>query len=101
MNTANNFKILQEEDERLYPPPPEIEESVLGSLRILSIMGEAMELYIPKIFEMFILSLGGTIREIDQAARDDQPDGDPAYDSDGLLPGIAGSPLGDDDFQIA
>ena len=91
MNTANNFKRLLEEDITMFPPPPEIEENILGSLQILSIMGEAMELYIPKVLEMFILTLGGTIKEIDQVAKDELPDGMPGLDPDDTTPGIAGS----------
>lgn len=87
MNTTNSFKQLLEEDERMFPPPPEIEENILGSLQILSIMGQAMELYIPKVFEMFILTLGGTIREIDQVAKDELPYGMPGLDQDDTTPG--------------
>ncbi len=91
MNAANNFKRLQEEDEERFPPPPEIEENVFDSLRILGIMGQAMELYIPKAFEMFILTLGGTIREIDSAAQNN-PDpalGDAQIDPEDGAPGMA------------
>ena len=98
MNTANNFKLLLEEDEIMFPPPPEIEDNVLGSLQILSIMGEAMELYIPKVLEMFIYTLGGTIREIDQVTKDELPGGMPGLDTDEFTPGIAGSSAPDDDI---
>ncbi len=87
MNAANSFKRLLEEDEQMFPPPPEIEENVFGSLQILSIMGQAMELYIPKVFEMFILTLGGTIREVNQAAKDELPFGMPGPDPEGTTPG--------------
>lgn len=94
MNTANSFKQIQEEDEHMFPPPPDMEEAILGSLRVLTIMGQAMELYIPKVFEMFILTLGGTIKEIDDAAKEENPDGAPDDDPDGYTPGIAGVPPG-------
>ncbi len=81
--TKNSFKLMMEEDELQHPPPPEIEQSVLGSLQILQMMAQAMELYIPKALEMFVLTLGGTVKEIDAAAspegtigessRDDEP----------------------------
>lgn len=98
MSTTNSFKKIQEEDERTFPPPPEIEVHVLGSLQILAIMGQAMELYVPKVFEMFILTLGGTIREIDQTAKNELPDGTPGADLDGPTPGMAGSQPEDDDI---
>jgi hypothetical protein len=80
-----------EEDEQRFPPPPEIEEHVLGSLQILSMMGQAMELYIPKVFEMFILTLGGTIKELDTAVKNELPEGSADPDTDGKTPGMAGS----------
>ncbi len=98
MNTANSFKQLLEEDEMLFPVPPEIEQNVFGSLQILSILGQAMELYIPKVFEMFILTLGGTIQELDQVAKEELPSGDPSMDADEAAPGIGGS--GNDGEQL-
>ncbi len=94
MNTTNSFKQIMEEDERSFPPPPEIEEHVLGSLQILSMMGQAMDLYIPKVFEMFILTLGGTIKELDQQVGNELPGGMTAPDVDSPAPGTAGN--GDD-----
>jgi hypothetical protein len=91
MTTVNSFKQILEEDELRFPPPPEIEENILGSLQILTIMGEAMELYIPKVLEMFILTLGGTIREIDQATKDELPTGTAGVDPDDAAPGSASS----------
>lgn len=90
MNTSNSFKQILEEDELRFPPPPEIEAHVFGSLQILSIMGQAMELYIPKVFEMFIMTLGGTIKEIDQAGKDGSTEGHSGTDKNERLPGIAG-----------
>lgn len=75
----------------MFPPPPEIEEHVLGSLQILSIMGQAMELYIPKVFEMFILTMGATIKELDQASsKSELPDGMPNPDMEPPTSGMAG-----------
>ena len=75
MSTTNSFKQIMEEDALMFPPPPEIEEHVFGSLQILTMMGQAMELYIPKVFEMFILTLGGTVKEIDEAVKNELPEG--------------------------
>lgn len=91
MNASNAFKQIQEEDEIRFPPPPDIEENIFGSLQILTIMGQAMELYLPKVFEMFILTLGGTIKELDQSAREELPDGTPGVDPDDIAPGIGGA----------
>lgn len=91
MSATNSFKQIMEEDERMFPPPPEIEEHVFGSLQILSMMGQAMELYIPKVFEMFILTLGGTIKELDKSASNELPSGTTAPDAEPPAPGKAGS----------
>lgn len=81
----------------MFPPPPEIEEHVLDSLKILTIMGQAMELYIPKVFEMFILTLGGTIKELDQSISQELPKGTPDADANSPTPGMAGTPPEDSD----
>ena len=97
MNTANNsFLRLQEEDERNFPVPPDIEENVFGTLQVLTMMGHAMELFIPKALEMFVLTLGGTIREIDGLPSDDLPNGNPRIDPDDATPGIGGRAPDDD-----
>ncbi|MCC6724316.1 MAG: hypothetical protein IT258_07375 [Saprospiraceae bacterium] len=96
MSTTNSFKQIMEEDELRFPTPPEIEEHVLGSLQILSMMGQAMELYIPKVFEMFILTLGGTIKELDTAVKNELPEGSTDPDTEGQTPGMAGDVAPDD-----
>ena len=97
MSTTNSFKQIMEEDALMFPPPPEIEEHVLGSLQILTMMGQAMELYIPKVFEMFILTLGGTVKEIDEAAKSELPEGTADPDAESPTPGMAGTLPKDDD----
>ncbi len=97
MNAANNsFLQMQEEDELNFPVPPEIEENVLGSLQVLTMMGHAMEMFIPKALEMFILTMGGTIKEIDGIPTDEQPSGVPSNDMDDDTPGIGGSATDDE-----
>jgi hypothetical protein len=98
MSTANSFKQIMEEDALMYPTPPEIEEHVLGSLQILSMMGQAMELYIPKVFEMFILTLGGTVKELDTVVKNELPEATPDPDSENTTPGMAGTHSPDEDL---
>ena len=91
MDAANNsFLKLQEEDELNFPVPPDIEGNVIGSLQVLMMMGHAMELFIPKAFEMSVLTLGGTIKEIDGITTDGLTGGDPSEDVDDIAPGIGG-----------
>ena len=97
MSATNSFKQIMEEDALMFPPPPEIEEHVFGSLQILTMMGQAIELYIPKVFEMFILTLGGTVRELDQAVKNELPEGAPDPDADSPTPGMAGTLPNDED----
>lgn len=96
MSATNNFKMMEEEDLQRFPPPPEIEENILGSLQILTIMGQAMELFIPKALEMFVLTLGGTVKELDQASGESLP-GRPDPDADLDAPGSAASDIADKD----
>ncbi|MBI1226246.1 MAG: hypothetical protein GC192_13515 [Bacteroidetes bacterium] len=91
MSTTNSFKQIMEEDAQMYPPPPEIEAHVFGSLQILTMMGQAMELYIPKVFEMFILTLGGTIQEIDHAVKNELPEGATDADHNSPTPSTDGA----------
>lgn len=57
----NNFKKLMAEEERLNPPPPEIEENIFSNLHILQLLGETMELYLPNAAELFVSMLGGSM----------------------------------------
>ena len=92
MNAANNsFLQMQEEDELNFPVPPDIEENVIGSLQVLTMMGHAMEMFIPKALEMFVLTMGGTIKEIDGISTNELLNGVPNKDVDGDTPGIGGN----------
>lgn len=89
MNAANNsFLQMQEEDAISFPVPPEIEENLIGSLQVLTMMGYAMEMFIPKALEMFVLTLGGTVKEIDSLPADELMNGVPSNDTGTDAPGI-------------
>lgn len=91
MNAANNsFLKIQEQDEQNYPVPPDIEDNIIGSLQVLTMMGHAMEMFIPKALEMFVLTLGGTVKEIDGVVNEELPDGNSGKDFDDITPGIGG-----------
>ncbi len=60
MATRNNFKELEEEQLGLYPhSPSEVENNVKGSMRLFSFVGDIVELYLPRVFDMFISLVGG------------------------------------------
>lgn len=74
--------MMMEEDEQKHPVPPDIEQSVLGSLQILQMMALAMDLYIPKALEMFVLTLGGTVKELDASSQSDAAFGEASKDEE-------------------
>lgn len=60
MAAKNNFKKLEEEQLRQTPSaPPEIESNVKGTVRVFQFMGDIVELYLPKVFDMFVTIMGG------------------------------------------
>ena len=60
-NSQNSFKKLMEEEEQQFPhPPPEIEQNVMGNARNIKFMGDVVELYLSRFFEMLISFFGGT-----------------------------------------
>lgn len=60
MQEQNNFKLLGEEEDTQFPqPPPETELGVMGNVRVFNLMSNVLELYLPKVFEMFISMVGG------------------------------------------
>jgi len=60
---VNNFKRLQEEDERIYREQHEekVLNSLLSSLNAFRLVGQMMEMYLPKIFEIFVIAVGGRV----------------------------------------
>lgn len=101
MSATNSFKQMQEEDLQRFPPPPDIEGNILGSLQVLTMMGHAMELFVPKALEMFILTLGGTVKKMDEVAHEALP-GTPGPDAEtDAPPGSASSDHGDDSIPGA
>lgn len=87
---TNNFKKLGEEAEKQNPhAPPEVENNLMGSMRMTHFMGDVVELYLPRIFDM-ILSLFGANQEVEkkiienqenlESDSDDVPTGNPKSD---------------------
>ena len=67
----NNFQRLQQEVERENPAPVELRENILDSMRMLDFFGQALNLYLPRVLETFVIWLGGTP---DQLEAGDTPD---------------------------
>ena len=61
----NNFKRLQEEEERIYQERHErnVRSNLLHSLGVMRFVGQVVDMYLPKIFELFVMALGGKSEE--------------------------------------
>ena len=56
----NSFKLLEEEQIRQNPHvAPEIENNLQGNMRFARMMGDVLELYLPKVFDLLITFFGG------------------------------------------
>lgn len=65
--TNNNFKQLQEEEERKAPPlPPHIKESVNQSVELLRFWGEVADLYVGKALNVMSAIVSGKAVEPDE-----------------------------------
>ena len=72
----NSFKQLEEEqiDEFLIQRPgvpPQIEMGVMGNVRTVGFLGNILELYLPRVFELFISLVGGRMEEEEGGSNDD------------------------------
>lgn len=61
MSETNNFKKLQEEDERTFGAQHDehIRSSLWGSLSFFRFIGHLVDMFIPKVFEYFISTAKG------------------------------------------
>ena len=59
----NNFKRLEEEGERVYTERHEerVKAGILNSLNAFRLVGHVLDMYLPKIFSLFIVAAGGSI----------------------------------------
>ena len=57
----NNFQQLMEEESKFHPQlPPETEQGVMGTTRVVRFMSDVVELYLPRVFDMFVVLFGGS-----------------------------------------
>lgn len=61
MSETNNFKKLQEEDERIFGAQHDehIRSSLWGSLSFFRFIGHLVDMFIPKVFDYFISTAKG------------------------------------------
>ena len=61
---TNSFKQLEEEEEKQFPhAPPEIENSLMGSMRMTHFVGDVIELYLPRLFNIVFAMFGGNTKD--------------------------------------
>ena len=54
---------MQEEEQRAPQPPPQVKQEVENSLDVLRLVGEIVEVYLPRFSDMLVNMLGGSQRE--------------------------------------
>lgn len=60
MAAQNNFKKLERQQIEEHPhSAPEIENNVKGSMRFFQFMGDIVELYLPRVFDLLLTLSGG------------------------------------------
>lgn len=62
---VNNFKRLEEEGEEIYRQQHEdrVKAGILTSLNAFRLVGHVIDMYLPKIFNLFIVAAGGKVSE--------------------------------------
>ena len=88
---TNSFKKLAEEVDNQYPhAPPEVENNLMGNMRMTHFVGNVVELYLPRLFDMILALFGSSTPSVsapeanDPLKRDsdDAPEGSSKSDSD-------------------
>jgi hypothetical protein len=60
----NNFKELARQQEReIGSPPEEIRNNLVGNINLFQFIGEIIELYLPKVFNLIVRMSGGSPRQ--------------------------------------
>ena len=58
---GNNFKQLYEEEERLYEANHDhkIRSNLWGTLGLFRLMGDLIDVFLPRVFDIFVMASGG------------------------------------------
>ncbi len=74
---ANSFKELAEEAEEQFPhAPAEVEQQLMGSMRVTHFVGNVVELYLPRLVDMLfsLFTPVERLRDIDPGLKGDSGD---------------------------
>ncbi len=87
----NNFKRLQEEEEENYRRRhnDKVLRDLLSSLSTFRLVGQMVEMYLPKIFELFVVAMGGRVQNDAPYSRSTPPSQAPDYENGKRGPGDA------------
>ncbi|MEM1320907.1 MAG: hypothetical protein AAGG75_11660 [Bacteroidota bacterium] len=78
MASRNSFKQLEEEQMATHPhTPPEIEQNVMGNMRFVKTVGNVLELYLPKLFELMLALFGGYSKDLKEGGNKDSAESSP------------------------
>ena len=73
MSTKNNFQLLAQEEEEQFPhPPPETELGIMGNIRTFNFVTDVLELYLPRVFDIFIALVGGSTSKREDDKQQDE-----------------------------
>lgn len=68
--STNNFKQLEEDAINQHPHAPiRVEKNLNGNIKVFDMAGQVIELYMPRLFDLLIILLGG---EPEGRARDNK-----------------------------
>lgn len=71
MSNTNNFKKLMEEDEADFAErSARVQNSLWQTLGVFKLMGEVVDIFLPKVFDVLIAAAGGKGDVPDQPAKD-------------------------------
>ncbi len=85
----NNFKRLQEEEERIYAERHEekVRSGIENSLGAFRFIGQVVDMYLPKIFDLLIVVMGGRTQGTPPRASSVPPSQAPNYTNGKRSPG--------------
>lgn len=64
MSSENNFKKLERQElERIGEPPGKINQNVSSNIRVFHFIGDIVELFFPRIVNLFVKMSGGGKKE--------------------------------------
>ena len=67
----NSFKLLAEEEAKLYPKaPPRVEQGINGTMGFVRMISQTVVLYLPRVLDIVVVMVGGN-RDNGQTKRRD------------------------------